>query len=118
MTFQYPRTPRETLLTFDPASKRCTMNCGQHGSDPRSRTEMMFQCEDCETLSDEELGLAVVRSLSHAYEQLLKLHGRPPTLLRIGRKAYEKLKPICGFACGEEMDSFMGCKLEVCDESK
>lgn len=118
MTFQYPRTPSETLLTFDPASKRCTMNCGRHGSDPRSRTEMMFQCEDCETLSEHEMALAVVRRLSHTYQQLLELQGRPPTLLRIGRKAYEKLKPICGFACGEEMDSFMGCKLEVCDESK
>ena len=113
MTFQYPRTPREILLTFDPASKRCTMNCGQHGSDPRSRAEMMFQCEDCETLSEHEMALAVVRRLSHTYQQLLELHGKPPTLLRIGRKAYEKLKPICGFATSEDMDSFMGCKLEV-----
>ena len=113
MTFQYPRTPRETLLTFDPASKRCTMNCGQHGSDPRSRAEMMFQCEDCETLSEHEMALAVVRRLSHTYQQVLELHGRPPVSLKVGRKAYERLKPLCGVAAGEEMDSFMGCKLEV-----
>ena len=64
------------------------------------------------------MALAVVRRLSHAYYQPLELHGKPPTLLRIGRKAYEKLKPICGFTTSEDMDSFMGCKLEVCDESK
>ena len=113
MTFQYPRTPRETLLTFDPASKRCTMNCGQHGSDPRSRTEMMFQCEYCKILSDEELGLAVVRSLSHTYQQLLELQGRPPTVLTIKADDLRKLKTLCGFTTGEDMDLFMGCKLEV-----
>ena len=113
MTFQYPRTPRETLLTFDPASKRCTMNCGQHGSDPRSRAEMMFQCEDCETLSEHEMALAVVRRLSHTYQQLLELQGRPPTVLTIKADDLRKLKLLCDFATGEEMDSFMGCKLEV-----
>lgn len=74
---------------------------------------MMFQCEDCETLSDEELGLAVVRSLSHAYYQLLELQGKQPTVLTIKADDLRKLKLLCNFATGEEMDSFMGCKLEV-----
>ena len=74
---------------------------------------MMFQCEDCETLSGHEMALAVVRRLSHTYQQLLELQGRPPTVLTIKADDLRKLKLLCDFATGEEMDSFMGCKLEV-----
>lgn len=74
---------------------------------------MMFQCEDCETLSEHEMALAVVRRLSHAYQQLLELHGKQPTVLTIKADDLRKLKLLCNFATGEEMDLFMGCKLEV-----
>ncbi len=46
----FPRADVKALLNFDPRTKRCTMNCGQHLMDPRSRTECMFLCDDCETL--------------------------------------------------------------------
>ncbi|WP_339536073.1 hypothetical protein [Pseudomonas hunanensis] len=36
------------LAAFDPATKVCTMNCGRHGLDPRSREERKFLCDDCE----------------------------------------------------------------------
>ncbi|WP_271959279.1 hypothetical protein, partial [Pseudomonas aeruginosa] len=29
-------------------TKICSMNCGQHGLDPRSREERKFLCDDCE----------------------------------------------------------------------
>ncbi len=46
----FERADPAVLANFDPATKRCTMNCGQCSSDPRSRTETVFLCEDCEVV--------------------------------------------------------------------
>lgn len=45
----WPRADPAALAAFDPASKTCTMNCGPHGLDPRSRAERKFLCDDCES---------------------------------------------------------------------
>ena len=44
---EWPRADPAALDQFDPASKSCTMNCGPHGLDPRSRKERLFLCDDC-----------------------------------------------------------------------
>ncbi len=44
----WPRADPVALAAFDPATKICSMNCGQHGLDPRSREERKFLCGDCE----------------------------------------------------------------------
>lgn len=44
----WPRADPVALAAFDPATKVCTMNCGPHGLDPRSREERKFLCDDCE----------------------------------------------------------------------
>lgn len=43
----WPRADPDALAAFDPATKSCTMNCGPHGLDPRSREERKFLCDDC-----------------------------------------------------------------------
>lgn len=43
----WPRADPVGLAAFDPATKTCTMNCGPHGLDPRSREERKFLCDDC-----------------------------------------------------------------------
>lgn len=45
---EWPRADPGALDKFDPATKTCTMNCGKHGLDPRSREERIFLCDDCE----------------------------------------------------------------------
>lgn len=45
----WPRSTKEEMAGFDPKSKHCTMNCGQHRMDPRSPEESKFQCDDCWT---------------------------------------------------------------------
>ncbi len=45
-----PRADPEALAKFDPATKICTMNCGPHLSDMRSKKERMFLCDDCWTV--------------------------------------------------------------------
>lgn len=45
---EWPRADPVELAAFDPASKVCTMNCGRHGQDPRSRAELKFLCDDCD----------------------------------------------------------------------
>lgn len=47
----WPRSDPAELANFDPATKECTMNCGQHSADPRSWKECKFQCNDCITVS-------------------------------------------------------------------
>ncbi|HGW5540649.1 TPA: hypothetical protein ACNIM8_005732 [Pseudomonas aeruginosa] len=44
---EWPRADPDALAAFDPATKVCTMNCGQHARDPRSREERLFLCTDC-----------------------------------------------------------------------
>lgn len=48
---QFPRSTPAELEKLDPASKRCTMNCGPHAQDPRSMEERKLQCDDCETVN-------------------------------------------------------------------
>ncbi len=45
--FVWPRSDKAALAAFNPATKQCTMNCGQARADPRDHKEMMFQCGDC-----------------------------------------------------------------------
>jgi len=45
---EWTRADPVALAAFDPASKTCTMNCGPHAHDPRSREERLFLCDDCE----------------------------------------------------------------------
>lgn len=45
---EWPRADPAALDQFDPATKTCTMNCGPHGLDPRSRKERLFLCDDCD----------------------------------------------------------------------
>jgi hypothetical protein len=44
----FPRADPQELADFDPATKRCTMNCGAHASDPRSTVERLFLCDECD----------------------------------------------------------------------
>lgn len=44
---EWPRADPAALARFDPSSKVCTMNCGPHCLDPRSRAERLFLCDDC-----------------------------------------------------------------------
>lgn len=43
----WQRADPEALSHFDPATKRCTMNCGPHRADPRTWQERKFLCGDC-----------------------------------------------------------------------
>lgn len=43
----WERADPAELAKFDPATKECTMNCGQSRLDPRSRAEVMYLCDDC-----------------------------------------------------------------------
>lgn len=45
---EWPRADPAALAKFDPQSKVCTMNCGPHGLDPRTRAERLLLCDDCE----------------------------------------------------------------------
>lgn len=47
----WPRTDPAELAKFDPRTKQCTMNCGPHSLDPRSRKERLFQCDECSICS-------------------------------------------------------------------
>lgn len=44
----WPRANPKKLKSFDPTTKICVMNCGQHRDDPRTRKEVKFLCGDCE----------------------------------------------------------------------
>jgi hypothetical protein len=44
---QWPRADPAALAAFDPSTKLCTMNCGQHRDDPRTRAECKLLCGDC-----------------------------------------------------------------------
>lgn len=46
----FRRADPAELEKFDPATKVCTMNCGPHMQDTRSRKERMFLCDDCWTV--------------------------------------------------------------------
>lgn len=46
----WPRADPVELAKFDTQTKCCTMNCGKHGLDPRSREERLFLCDDCDTV--------------------------------------------------------------------
>ena len=43
----WPRADPIALASFDPATKRCEMNCGPSSKDPRSAKERKFLCGDC-----------------------------------------------------------------------
>lgn len=45
---EWTRADPAALAKFDEATKTCTMNCGPHGLDPRSRKERLFLCDDCD----------------------------------------------------------------------
>ncbi|QGZ31465.1 hypothetical protein [Stutzerimonas stutzeri] len=44
---EWTRADPADLAKFDPASKVCTMNCGPHRLDPRTRAERLLLCDDC-----------------------------------------------------------------------
>lgn len=47
---EWPRAAPAELAAFDPSTRRCTMNCGPSGLDPRSRAERLLLCDDCEVV--------------------------------------------------------------------
>lgn len=47
MPLQWPRADPAALAAFDPSTKLCTMNCGPHRDDPRTRAECKLLCGDC-----------------------------------------------------------------------
>lgn len=47
MPLQWPRADPAALARFDPSTKLCTMNCGPHRDDPRTRAECKLLCGDC-----------------------------------------------------------------------
>lgn len=47
---EFPRADPDLLKLFDPSTKRCYMNCGQHIDDVRSFDELKFLCNDCEVI--------------------------------------------------------------------
>lgn len=44
---EWERADPFALARFDPSTKRCDMNCGKNGLDPRSREERLFLCDLC-----------------------------------------------------------------------
>ena len=44
---EFRRAGPDELAKFDPSTKICTMNCGQHSDDPRSPAECRLLCDDC-----------------------------------------------------------------------
>ena len=48
---EWTRADPAELARFDPATKRCSMNCGKSALDPRSYNELKFLCDDCYTVS-------------------------------------------------------------------
>jgi ATP-dependent Clp protease adapter protein ClpS len=48
----FERADADALKAFNPNSKRCTMNCGPHRDDPRSKAERMLLCPECEEVSE------------------------------------------------------------------
>jgi len=51
----FPRADPVALAQFDPRTKQCTMNCGQHRDDPRSVKECKFLCGDCWDVKPDEV---------------------------------------------------------------
>ncbi|MCK9709872.1 hypothetical protein [Pseudomonas syringae] len=47
LPIDWPRADPAALIAFNPATKTCTMNCGPHALDPRSREERKLLCNDC-----------------------------------------------------------------------
>jgi len=47
MPLEWPRADPAALARFDPRTKLCTMNCGPHREDPRTRAECKLLCGDC-----------------------------------------------------------------------
>ena len=43
----WPRADPVALASFDPRTKTCSMNCGPHALDPRTKAERMFLCDEC-----------------------------------------------------------------------
>lgn len=76
---EWTRADPAELAAFDPSTRRCTMNCGPHGLDPRSRAERLLLCDDCET----------VRSIR-------------PASLRIDHKTTEEKDPMNTAATPEQ----------------
>lgn len=60
----FRRADPEALAKFDPTTKECTMNCGPHGLDPRSKIERLFMCGDCVLVSGNEENMNYPEQLS------------------------------------------------------
>jgi len=43
----FPRADPRDLARFDPRTKTCSMNCGPHALDPRTKAERMLLCDEC-----------------------------------------------------------------------
>ncbi len=43
----FTRADPAALASFDPRSKICSMNCGPHRDDPRTREERLLLCDEC-----------------------------------------------------------------------
>lgn len=48
---EWPRADPAELQKFDPATKRCEMNCGPHAKDPRDAKERKFLCDECSNVT-------------------------------------------------------------------
>ena len=44
---EWPRADPAALARFDQRTKLCTMNCGPHREDPRTKAERKLLCGDC-----------------------------------------------------------------------
>jgi hypothetical protein len=44
---EWPRASPVALASFDPRTKTCSMNCGPHALDPRTKEERLFLCDEC-----------------------------------------------------------------------
>ena len=64
----WPRSTDKEMEGFNPATKRCTANCGQHRLDPRSPEEFKFQCYDCEPVEVLEIKLPTLDMLEAAMQ--------------------------------------------------
>lgn len=49
---EFHRADPAELARFDPATKRCTMNCGPSRKNPRTDAERKFLCDDCVNIAD------------------------------------------------------------------
>jgi hypothetical protein len=110
---EWTRADPSALAAFDPSTKQCTMNCGPHGLDPRSRNERLFLCDDCLTVpkrapvmpkidvSTLRFGLEPVAAAQQELDEALRILRAGPADHEAACKAVDDARARFHDACGQ-----------------